>query len=146
VAKTVYTVGHSNRSFEEFLGLIRAYGVKVVADVRSRPRSSWAPWSERGTLAELLEREGLGYVWLGELLGGFRRGGFKEYMKTEGYRRGVEELVAVVESSPGHVAVMCREKLWFKCHRRHIAGSLASLGYRVVHVVDGRRYHVHRVL
>ena len=146
MSKTVYTVGHSNRPFEEFLELIRAYGVKVVVDVRSRPKSRWATWSARGTLAWLLEQEGIGYVWLGELLGGFRMGGFKEYMKTDGYRRGVEMLVGVVEYSPGPVALMCREKLWFKCHRRHIAGSLASLGYRVVHIVDGRRYHAHKVL
>jgi len=61
MSKAVYTVGHSNRSFEEFLGLLRAYGVKVVVDVRSRPKSRWAPWSVRGTLAWLLEREGIGY-------------------------------------------------------------------------------------
>lgn len=144
MAEVVYTIGHSNRTFEEFLELLRRYGIKVIVDVRRFPKSRRVPWTESTTLKKLLEDNGVEYVWLGDLLGGFREGGYKAYMETGDYRRGLEKLVNIIRSSGKTVALMCREKLWFKCHRRFISDSLIQLGYRVVHIVDMSRTYEHR--
>jgi uncharacterized protein (DUF488 family) len=142
--RIVYTVGHSSREFQELLEILRAYNVKVLVDVRRFPKSRRVPWTESSRLKELLEREGVSYVWLGDLLGGYRSGGYKRYMETEDYRRGLEKLVDIIEGSRGPVAIMCRERLWFKCHRRFISDSLTQLGYKVVHIIEKGKTYVHK--
>lgn len=144
--RRVYTVGHSNRSMGELLGLLEKYGVRVVVDVRRFPKSSRHPHFNKEVLAWTLRRRGVGYIWLGELLGGYRRGGYREYMKTREYSRGISELIRIVEAvNKGYVAIMCSEKLWFKCHRRFIADTLSLKGYEVVHIVEQDRAYRHKV-
>ena len=112
--------------------------------MRRFPKSRRVPWTESSTLKKLLEGEGITYVWLGDLLGGFRSGGYKAYMETEDYKKGLEKLVHIIDGSPGPTAVMCKEKLWFKCHRRFISDSLTLLGYKVVHIIDKGRIYIHK--
>jgi uncharacterized protein (DUF488 family) len=143
--KLVYTVGHSNRGLLEFISLLKRYGVAVVVDVRRFPTSRRFPWFKIHSLSEALPVNGIGYVWLGRLLGGFRPGGYEEYMKTREFKAGIEMLVDVIEAARGPAAVMCRERLWFKCHRRYISDVLASMGYTVVHIIDLGRTQKHKV-
>lgn len=132
----VYTVGHSTRSLGELLGILRRYGIGVVVDVRRWPRSRRVPWFSRSVLSEYLPSRGIGYVWLGELLGGYRRGGYEAYMATREYRAGIGALIALIEAARGPVAIMCAERSWARCHRRYIAATLAGMGYRVLHILD----------
>jgi len=138
----VYTVGHSTRSLSEFLALLKRYGVKVLVDVRRFPTSRKFPHFCRDALEGSLKSAGERYVWMGELLGGFRKGGYQGYMKTPGFEQGVMELRALANG--GGVAIMCAELLWFRCHRRYIADRLIRLGCRVVHIVDEKRTYEHR--
>jgi len=85
--RTVYTIGHSNRSFQELLEILKAHNVKILVDVRRFPKSRRVPWTESSKLKEHLEREGISYTWLGDLLGGFRSGGYKAYTETEDYKK-----------------------------------------------------------
>ena len=87
--RIVYTVGHSNRTLGEFISLLKQYRIAVIVDVRRFPTSRRVPWFKRELLMELLPVHGIGYIWLGELLGGFRPGGYEEYMKTEEYWHGI---------------------------------------------------------
>jgi uncharacterized protein (DUF488 family) len=132
----VYTIGHGDRRLGELVGILRRYGVAVVVDVRRWPVSRRWPWFSRLVLAEALPSRGLGYVWLGSLLGGYRRGGYEAYTCTRSYREGIERLEEVIRAARGPVAVMCAERQWRRCHRRYIADTLAEKGYRVVHIVD----------
>jgi len=143
--KLVYTIGHSNRGLGEFINLLKRYGVKIVVDVRRFPTSRKLPWFRIHSLSEALPVNGIGYIWLGRLLGGYRPGGYEEYMKTEDFRRGIEMLVEIIENSGGPIAIMCRERLWFKCHRRYISDVLASRGYTVVHIIDFGLTQKHKV-
>jgi uncharacterized protein (DUF488 family) len=143
--KVVYTVGHSNRGLGEFIGILKRYGISVVVDVRRFPTSRKFPWFRIHVLSEALPLNGIGYVWLGNLLGGYRPGGYQEYMKTEEFRRGIEKLVEIIEVARGPIALMCREKLWFKCHRRYISDVLVLKGYTVIHVIDLNRTQRHKV-
>jgi len=135
--KIVYTIGHSNRGIDEFIRLIKYYNVKTVVDVRRFPSSSKYPHFEKNNLIRILQKENISYVWLGNKLGGFRKGGYVSYMFTEEYMRGINELEKIINKiSEGYVAIMCAEKLWFKCHRRFISDTLAQKGYLVLHLLD----------
>jgi len=55
----LYTVGHSNRSFEEFLALLREFGIQALADIRSLPGSRKFPHFDRENLERALPWHGL---------------------------------------------------------------------------------------
>ncbi len=82
------------------------------------------------------------YRWI-EKLGGFRKGGYQEYMNTVDFREGMRELLNVAKVS--RVAIMCAEKMWFRCHRRFISDRLVELGYQVHHIIDKKRFYPHNI-
>lgn len=139
----IYTIGHSNRSLEEFIGLLKKFNVEVIIDVRRFPTSSVVPHFKRGLLEIEVKKHGIEYIWLGSLLGGYRSGGYREFMKSKTFRRGLNELVEIAKFK--RVAIMCSEKLWFKCHRRFIADELVKLGFKVIHIIDDGKVYEHRV-
>jgi uncharacterized protein (DUF488 family) len=144
---TVYTVGHSTRTLDEFLGLLAAHGVAGIADVRSFPASRRHPHFGRAALAEALAAAGIGYDWLPMLGGrrtpgpdsphtawrvaGFR--GFADYMDTAEFRTGLARLVALAAARP--TAVLCAEAVPWRCHRQLIADALVVRGVEVLHLL-----------
>ena len=70
----IYTIGHSNHTWERFLELIRPHRIDLLIDVRANPRSRFAPWSNRVRLEQQLARCGIDYLWRGDSLGGMPRG------------------------------------------------------------------------
>jgi uncharacterized protein (DUF488 family) len=82
-----YTLGTSTRTPSEFLDLLRSLDVELVVDVRRFPSSRFQHFKSE-ELARLLEAEGLGYVCLGQELGGYRSGGYQSYLGTEEFKRG----------------------------------------------------------
>lgn len=139
--KTIYTVGHSNRTLEEFIDLLKGYSISVLVDVRRFPSSKKFPHFSKDELKPVLEKNGVKYVWLGELLGGFRKGGYAKYMETKEFERGLAELLGLAESG-GILAIMCKERLWFRCHRRFISSALREKGYEVIHIIEKGRAHM----
>ena len=67
---TIYTIGHSNHEWRDFLVLLHQYGIEMLVDVRSAPYSRYSPQFNRELLAPSLEAEGIGYAFAGEYLGG----------------------------------------------------------------------------
>lgn len=141
----VYTVGHSNRSLSIFINLLKYYNIKVIIDVRRFPKSTKYPHFNRENLSHELNKLSIRYLWLGNLLGGFRRGGYEEYMKTKDYVKGINRLISVIQNTNCNVAIMCSEKLWFKCHRRFISDTLVSEGIEVIHIIDKDKTYRHRL-
>jgi len=149
----VYTVGHSNRSLEEFLGLLRDAGIELLVDVRRWPTSRRFPWFSRDSLQEALAGEGIRYVWRGDVLGGYRRlpaeaRDYASCFRAPGFRafayhlaRDPEARRAVLEIEEYarrgvRVAVMCSERLPWRCHRKIISDALVLRGVEVVHLID----------
>lgn len=139
----MYTVGHSTRSLEEFVELLKHYGITLLIDIRRFPSSKKFPWFTREFLAEALNKAGIQYRWLGEDLGGYRTGGYKAHQKTAAYRRGIEEVKRLAKTET--VALMCAELLWFRCHRRFVSDTLVREGFEVVHLYDLKRTQIHRL-
>ena len=86
---------------------------------------------------------GLNYHWLGEKLGGFRTGGYFDYTKTEDFQKAIVDLEEIALRAK--TAVMCAEKLYFRCHRRFIADELVRRRWRVVHIVDMTHKYEHKL-
>jgi uncharacterized protein (DUF488 family) len=154
---TVFTVGHSTRTLDEFVGLLKGHGVVRLLDVRSIPRSRRNPQFNRETLPLALAEAGIGYEHLAGL-GGFRPAsgeaanagwrnasfrGYADYMQTPEFAEHIEALVALARQSP--VAVMCAEAVPWRCHRSLIADALTVRGIEAREIVDARRSQPHKL-
>jgi uncharacterized protein (DUF488 family) len=129
----VWTIGHSNRSVQEFVSLLKEHEITLVCDVRSFPTSKIEHF-RRERMEEWLPKAGIQYVWLGESLGGYRSGGYLNWMKTEKFKHGMKALLGLAEED--NVCVICMEVNPKYCHRRHISRQLQQLGVRVTHIID----------
>ncbi len=139
--RRVFTVGHGNRSWEDFWAVLQGAGVQQVVDVRRYPRSRRWPHFNREALAAALARQGVGYHWLGEALGGYAQPPYPAYMQTEAFARGLAHLEALAARQP--TAVLCAERDWRRCHRRFIADALCARGWQVVHLLKAQRHEPH---
>jgi uncharacterized protein (DUF488 family) len=141
----LFTIGHSNHPIEHFLALLRRHGVEVVADVRSRPYSRFVPHFGKERLARILPDEGLGYMFLGQELGGKpvqddppqARLDYQARIEEPSFRRGIERLLDAVADRP--VALVCRERDPLDCHRLHlICRYLRPMALDIRHILpDG---------
>ena len=145
-----FTIGHSTRSIEEFVALLRSADVGLVADVRSVPRSRTNPQYNRDVLGETLAGFGIGYEHIASL-GGLRGkrlpraaspNGFWEndsfrsyadYALSAEFRDGLAQLRTL--GAQQRTACMCAEAVWWRCHRRIIADYLLAAGETVFHIL-----------
>lgn len=148
-AAPFFMIGHSTRSIEEFAELLREAEIRLVADVRSIPRSRTNPQFDRDVLPGSLARYQVGYEHIAEL--GGRRGRQKEAPSPNGFwenasfrnyadhalgpdfARGLTRLRAI--GMKQRVAIMCAEAVWWRCHRRIIADYLIASGADVFHIL-----------
>ncbi len=144
---SVYTIGHSTRSLEEFLRLLQGHQIDRLVDVRSVPRSRRCPQFNKETLPDALQAAGLGYLHMPGL-GGWRRGradspntgwrnasfrGYADYMQTESFAESLAGLLE--EAKKSTVAIMCAEAVPWRCHRSLIADALVVHGAAVFHIL-----------
>jgi uncharacterized protein (DUF488 family) len=155
IPSTIWTIGHSVRSAEEFLALLNQAGIQLVADVRSFPGSRKFPHYGREALKETLAARAIGYHWL-PALGGRRKArpdspnvawrnasfrGYADHMSSPDFAHGLSELLDI--SSRARTAIMCSEAVWWRCHRAMIADALSSRGLEVVHILGATHSVIH---
>lgn len=129
---TIWTIGHSNRSQKTFLEMLRENKIEVLVDVRRFPTSKVEHF-KRKAMERWLSEQGIEYVWLGEELGGYRRGGYKAYMRTKSFKEGIRRLLKF--AGQRRTCIMCMEPNPKYCHRRFISAHLESKGTKVVHII-----------
>jgi len=152
---TVWSLGHSTRSWEVFLALLRDYGIEAIADVRRFPGSRRHPWFASEAMAAQLPRDGLEYHWLPQL-GGRRRvqpgspngawrnaafQGYADHLSSAEFADGLTQLLQL--AARRRTAMMCAEVVWWRCHRRLIADVLTARGIEVVHIFDAGHAQTH---
>ncbi|MGH9683069.1 MAG: DUF488 family protein, N3 subclade [Candidatus Acidiferrales bacterium] len=155
--KTVFTIGHSTRSFDDFVALIRAHGVKRVIDIRTIPRSRHNPQFNRDAFGGALRSAGIGYVHL-KKLGGLRHAkpdstnmgwrnksfrGYADYMQTPEFEEGLARAIKLAAAKPS--ALMCAEAVPWRCHRSLVADALIVRGYPVEDIISGARAQRHKL-
>jgi uncharacterized protein (DUF488 family) len=131
LAPTVFSIGHSNQTAEQFVGLLQRHGIGLLADIRSAPASRFAPQFNREALRRSLETAGIDYRWLGAALGG------KPRAAEPAFAAGVGELLDLAAAQP--TAMMCAERDPKSCHRTHlVTPALLQRGATVMHILgDG---------
>jgi uncharacterized protein (DUF488 family) len=145
VPERIYSIGHSTRTLEELVGLLRENGVATLADVRRYPGSRRYPQFSRQSLAAALPGAGIDYAHF-EGLGGRRRplketrnGGWRSD-QFRGYadHMGTAEFASAIDavlSLPEPAAVMCAEAVPWRCHRNLISDELTRRGIEVIHIL-----------
>jgi uncharacterized protein (DUF488 family) len=150
------TIGHSTRTLDELIALLRAHGVGRLVDVRSVPRSRRSPHFDREALPGPLRDAGIAYLHMPGLGGlrkprrdsantawrndGFR--GYADYMETEAFRTSLGALLGLAVESP--TAIMCAEAVPWRCHRSLIADALVARAVEVRHILTATRADRHR--
>ncbi len=153
----IFTIGHSTRSLDEFIALLQAHEITLVADVRTIPRSRHNPQFNRDTLPEALAAAGIGYRHLPDLGGlrhtgpassnmGWRNAsfrGFADYMQTPEFAAGLAELLELAQQD--RVAIMCAEAVPWRCHRSLIGDALYARGIAVEDIISAGHTQAHRL-
>jgi uncharacterized protein (DUF488 family) len=152
----IWTIGHSTRTIEEFIGALQANGIKLVSDVRLLPGSRRYPQFNKEALAKSLADHAIGYEHFPEL-GGRRKPrrdsrntawrndafrGYADHMETAEFANGIARLQQMADRD-GATAIMCAEAVWWRCHRSLIADYLKAQGVDVIHILDANKIDPH---
>jgi uncharacterized protein (DUF488 family) len=154
---TVWTVGHSTRTWDEFLALVSENRVESLVDVRHFPSSVRVPWANRETLATALGKAGIEYEHLVGLGGyrkprsdsgntGWRNRGFRGYadhMQTPEFADALDHLLSKARAR--RTAIMCAEAVPWRCHRGLLSDALLARSVRVVHILSPGKTQDHNL-
>jgi uncharacterized protein (DUF488 family) len=155
VSPELWTIGHSTRPIEEFVGLLQSHGIQLLVDVRTIPFSRRNPQFHQEAFAQSLREAGLQYRHMPDLGGrrktrrdsvnvGWRNAGFQgyaDYMQTQEFWDGLEKLMNIGQQLPS--AVMCAEAVPWRCHRTLIADALVIRGWTVHHIISATSLKTH---
>jgi uncharacterized protein (DUF488 family) len=145
---TILTIGHSTRTIDEFILLLKTYGVTLVVDVRTVPRSRHNPQFNKETLPNTLKPLGIKYIHMPDI-GGLRRPkhdsinlawrnsgfrGYADYMQTKEFTDNLLKIIALARENC--LALMCAEALPWRCHRSLISDALVVRHVKVEHILS----------
>jgi uncharacterized protein (DUF488 family) len=151
------TIGHSNRTAEDFVAILQAHGVSLLVDVRTMPKSRYNPQFNIDRLPQTLREAGIEYRHMKEL-GGLRRArpdsintgwrndsfrGYADYMQTPPFEASIVELTRIADGRAA--AIMCAEALPWRCHRSMIADALTARGEAVEHIMSAAKRSPHEL-
>ena len=146
--KTVWTIGHSTHSLEEFIAMLHSFNILMVVDIRSFPGSRKFPQFNKENLEVSLPENNINYVHI-KKLGGRRKvnpdskntswhhaafRGYADYMETESFAEGIKELIDIALAQ--RTAYMCSEAVWWRCHRSMVSDFLKAKGWDVQHIMQ----------
>ncbi|WP_334007118.1 DUF488 domain-containing protein [Burkholderia cepacia] len=155
-----YTIGHSNRTLDELVAMLRAVDITLLVDIRKKTRSRTNPQFNEATLPDALAAADIGYEHIAEL-GGLRGksrdvpdalNGFwtnrsfhryADYALSPEFRAGLARLIALGEQQ--RCALMCSEAVWWRCHRRIVSDYLLARGETVLHIMGLNRVEPARI-
>lgn len=155
---TLWTIGHSTRTFGELVEALRAHSIETLVDIRAFPMSRRLPHFNFESLETAVPPQGIRYVGMKEL-GGFRgklrddspnialrNGSFRnyaDYMMTPAFERAIRRLLEIAGGS--RTAYMCAERVYFHCHRMLVSDWLVAHGHEVLHIEDSGPVKYHRL-
>lgn len=144
----IFTIGHSTRTIEEFIELLKINGVKRLVDIRTVPRSRHNPHFEQGALEGSLAKRNIDYVYMKELGGlrskidgstntGWHNQSFRnyaDYMQSDEFADGIKTLMQLAAEAPA--AIMCAEAVPWRCHRSLVGDALMVRDVSVLDIMS----------
>ncbi|MDR1783120.1 MAG: DUF488 domain-containing protein [Dysgonamonadaceae bacterium] len=146
ISQTVFSIGHGNKTIEEFVSELHSYGIRFLIDIRSKPYSKYSQHFSQQPLKAVVEREHIKYVYMGEKLGGlpthdsscFTYDGKVDYDKLKEkdyFKEGLQRLISA-NSKGIKVCIMCSESDPKMCHRSKLIGvELHKTGVELQHII-----------
>lgn len=146
--KTVYTIGHSTRTIEEFIRILQSYEIETIVDVRTIAASRHNPQYNEEDLCKSLSQKDIGYIHCTGL-GGLRHTtkasintawenasfrGYADYMQTIQFQENIDRLIDM--SKDKLTAIMCAEALPWRCHRSLIGDALLVRNIAVIDIIN----------
>ena len=144
---SIWTIGHSTRTLDELIALLKSFQIECVADIRSFPGSRRYPHFNKEALEVSLPANNIKYIHLrglggrrktrpnsintGWRLAAFR--GYADYMETDDFKKAITELELI--ASQERIAYMCSEAVWWRCHRSLVSDYLKVNGWTVMHIM-----------
>lgn len=156
-AARIFTIGHSTRTIEEFVAMLAANGVTLLADIRTVPRSRTNPQFNKDALPVSLAQYHIGYIHMPGL-GGLRKTsedsvnkgwrnasfrGYADYMQTEEFESSLGDLIDAAQQDI--VAIMCAEAVPWRCHRSLVADALIVRGFETADIMSLTKTEPHRL-
>ena len=147
-SRGIHTIGHSTRTLDAFVSLLRTHAIQLIIDVRRWPASRRFPHFNREALTASLKTEGIDYLWRGDL-GGFRKPApdspnsgwrvatfraYADFMMTPEFDKIMNEMVQVARESS--IALMCAEAVPWRCHRQLLADAFTVREMPVRHIME----------
>ena len=157
MGQTVYTIGHSTRTVEEFVSLLKENSIELLVDIRTMPKSRHNPQFAAESLENLLRLYSIKYRHIPSL-GGLRRPskesintgwrndsfrGFADYMQTKEFDEAINNLIEM--SGITHLVIMCAEAVPWRCHRSLVSDALTVRGIEVVHIMGSGKNLIHKL-
>jgi uncharacterized protein (DUF488 family) len=154
---TIYTIGHSTHSIEEFISILQEFKIGLVADIRTIPGSRFNPQFNQTELKRELQQAKIGYIHLKEL-GGLRHAsktsantawknasfrGFADYMQTEEFHSGIDQLMKLAQEN--RTVIMCAEAVPWRCHRSLIGDVLVVRDFDVINIMGEKTSSAHKI-
>jgi uncharacterized protein (DUF488 family) len=151
----IWTIGHSTRTLDEFVELIKSFQIECVVDIRSFPGSRRYPYFNKESLENSLPENDIKYIHIKEL-GGRRKArhdsintgwrlaafrGYADYMETDTFKIAIRKLEEIAFRE--NVAYMCAEGLWWRCHRSLVSDYLQLQGWAVMHIMSISKIQAH---
>lgn len=145
--RVIYTIGHSTHPLDDFLEMLRSFGIKTLVDIRRLPGSRKYPQYDKENLETSLLSAGINYRHA-EDLGGRRKPakdtkntrwnnssfrGYADYMETAEFEKAVSKVEEIASSEP--TVLMCAEAVWWRCHRSMVADYMKAKGWTVMHIM-----------
>lgn len=154
---TIFTVGHSTLPIDQFIALLKAYGIEQLVDIRTIPRSRYNPQFNDTSMAASLAAAQIDYMHMKTLGGlrhahkdspntGWRNGGFRgyaDYMQTDEFSNSLQTLID--RSLMKRTAIMCAEAVPWRCHRSLVADALSIRNIPVVEILSATDYRMHKI-
>lgn len=156
---TIFTIGHSTRTLDELIEALQAHQIQTLVDIRAFPMSRRLPYFNHDSLAQTLPASGVHYV-SEKRLGGRRRKlrddspntalrnesfrNYADYMLTGEFREAIHDLVS--RTGHGNTAIMCAERVYFRCHRMLVSDWLTAHGHTVLHIDGTGPTRLHKLM
>jgi uncharacterized protein (DUF488 family) len=152
---TIWTIGHSTHTFDEFASILLKFKIELLADIRNFPGSKRYPHFNKEFLENSLPEQSIEYIHL-QKLGGRRKPrpdsinnawkhdafkGYADHMETDDFQEEVNQLEQLAKEK--RTAFMCSESLWWRCHRSLVADYFKSKGWKVIHIMSNGKEAEH---
>jgi hypothetical protein len=153
--QTIFTIGHSTHRLDEFVAILKNYGVALLVDVRTVPKSRHVPQFNSESMSVELPKRGIDYVHM-KSLGGLRRAkkdsintgwrnasfrGYADYMASDEFQQAIDQLLELARKK--HTAIMCAEAVPWRCHRSLIGDALLVRGVQVEDIMNATSSRPH---